>query len=80
VALENPHQALDAYMSFATATARKTSTMSNVQPYESEITRAKSSKSPGMFQCDAIDTSPDLGGKNVPKTVEMADIKITGMT
>jgi len=24
-----------------------------------------------MFHCDAVDTSPDLGGKNVIKTVEM---------
>jgi len=25
-----------------------------------------------MFQWDAVDTSPDLAGQNVPKTVEMA--------
>jgi len=24
-----------------------------------------------MFHCDAVDSSPDLGGKNVIKTVEM---------
>jgi len=44
----------------------------NVQPYEFEITYAKSSKPPRMFQCDVVDTSPNLGGKNVLKTVEMA--------
>ena len=48
--------------------------MHNVQPYESGITHAKSSKLPRMFQCDAVDTSPDLGGNMPPKTVEMADI------
>jgi len=32
----------------------------------------KSSKPLRMFQWDAIDTNPDLGGQNVLKTVEMA--------
>jgi len=44
----------------------------NVQTYESEITHAKSSKRPEMFQWDAVDTSPDLAGRNVLKTSEMA--------
>ena len=46
--------------------------MHNVQRHESEITHAKSSKPPGMFQWDAVDTSPDLAGRNVRKTFEMA--------
>ena len=31
-----------------------------------------SSKPPRMFQWDAVDTVPDLGGQNVLKTFEMA--------
>ena len=31
-----------------------------------------SSKPPRMFQWDAVDTGPDLGGQNVLKTFEMA--------
>jgi len=46
--------------------------MHNVQRHESEITHAKSSKRPEMFQWDAVDTSPDLAGRNVLKTFEMA--------
>jgi len=44
----------------------------NAPRYESWITRAKSSKPARMFQWDAVDTSPDLGGQNVLKTFEMA--------
>jgi len=33
---------------------------------------AKSSKPPTTFQWDAVDTSPDLWGQNVLRTVEMA--------
>ena len=43
-----------------------------MQPYKSEITHSKSSKPPRMFQCDAVDTSPDLEAKIVLKTVAMA--------
>jgi len=39
---------------------------------ESSITHAKSSKPPRMFHRDAVDTSPDFGGRNVLKTFEMA--------
>ena len=46
--------------------------MHNVERHESEITHAKSSKPPGMFQWDFVDTSPDLAGQNVRKTFEMA--------
>jgi len=46
--------------------------MHNVERHESEITHAKSSKHPGMFQWDSVDTSPDLAGQNVRKTFEMA--------
>ena len=48
--------------------------MHSVQPYESEITHEKSSKAPRMFQCDAVDTSPDLWarGQNVPQNFDMA--------
>jgi len=35
----------------------------NVKPYKSEIMHAKSSKPSRMFQCDAVDTNPDLGAK-----------------
>jgi len=38
----------------------------NVRPHGSEITHAKASKPPRMFRWDAVDTSPDLGGQNVP--------------
>jgi len=44
----------------------------NVQLHESSVTHAKSSKPPGMFQWDAVDTGPDSGGQNVLKTFEMA--------
>jgi len=33
---------------------------------------AKSSKPPTTFQWDAVDTSPDIWGQNVLRTVEMA--------
>ena len=37
-----------------------------------KITQAKSPKPPEMYQRDAVDTSPDLGGKMPPpKTFEM---------
>jgi len=39
--------------------------------YESEITQAKSSKPPRMFQWDAVDTSPVFWGQNVLKIFEM---------
>jgi len=44
----------------------------NVQLHESSVTHAKSSKPPGMFQWDAVDTGPDSGGQNVLNTFEMA--------
>ena len=38
--------------------------------YESQITHAKLPKPSKMFQRDAVDTSPDLGGQNVIRACE----------
>jgi len=46
----------------------------NVQPYKSEITHAKSSKPPRMFQRDAVDASPDLAVKMSSKPKWLFDI------